>query len=125
MVEQKPHHLDITQLTLGVQCGGTLRACACLILAGTTLEQQPRHLEMALLACEVQRGAPKSTVRREVVLAALHLITFHCIGVGAVIEKALHRNQIAIKAHLNEIPCCWLGGGPGGAAVSGNEGNAT
>ena len=91
----------------------------CLLLVRTTVEEEPHHLEMALAACNRQRGTSKSTVRRPIlatrVEAALYLIALHCIGIGAVVEKPLHRHQIVIPAQLNEIQCCWLGGGPGGA----------
>jgi len=56
---------------------------------------------MALVASEVQSHTPKSTVRSGADGAAQ--ISLYCIGVGAVIEKPLHRHQIAIPAHLMEI----------------------
>jgi len=74
---------------------------------------------MALIACEVQRRASSATVRRPVVLH----VSLYCIGVGAVIEKCLNRNEIPIAAHVNQIQCFWLGADLGERTVSRNVGD--
>ena len=85
-----------------------------LVLVRTTLDQQPHYLLVALSACDQQRSAIQAAVGWPVSVDTLviDLITLHFVGIGTLVEKALHSDDVAIEAHLMEVQRCLLGFGP-------------
>jgi len=102
--EEKLHHIEPTPATRDMQRSASTPGS--LLPHSTVADEKPHDLEVTPLARKVQWGTHKTAVRRPAFVAleddAQPIDTLHFVGVGTIIEKPFHTNEIAIDAHVNE-----------------------